>query len=110
MPMSNRDFGAVPVSVTYCHWGGAAGALVRTAAQLPTRQLSWRGSMSWRELPATRAGQGGRQSYWTAVTVRLLEPLLPGWTSESVWPGCKVPLKVSNMGLVAPQAAATAVP
>src|SRR5271170_4579434 len=68
-------------------------------AQLPTRQLSWCGSISCKEAPVPSAfvGQGNWFSYSTSATVTLLELF-----RLSVPLAGNVPLKVSNTGLVAP--------
>src|SRR5581483_1457788 len=94
---------------------GKTGRLVRTvlgapglrerggkwAAQLATRQLSWFGSINWRELPRpfAAAGQGDPVSYWTWATTTLFSGPLPGCTRVRVPPTGMGALKVSKMGM-----------
>ena len=88
------------------HWGAANPPLVvLPAAQLQTREVSWRGSMSWREHPALLAlvAQGGAAEYRTLETKTLEAALVPGATSERLPVSVgKAPTKVSNTRLVTP--------
>src|SRR5450631_1351146 len=80
-------------AATLLSLSGVAEGMVRTAAQLPTRQLSWRGSISCKEAPVPLAliGQGNWFSYSTLVTVTLLEVF-----NAKIPLAGKVPLNVSN--------------